>query len=155
VISVFRINYRRKVELGDLDYGARLSAGRWHTPTAGQPAVVYTAGSRALAQLERRMHCNGVAPVDMALLRLELDNGAKLLDARDLKLRKDWFESESYSQSFGNRWLASRASLGLWVPSYVERRESNMLLNPTHPQYKTHVRVVVEDIDFHFDPRMF
>ena len=118
--------------------------------------MVYAAGSRALAQLERRVHCNGVSPVDMALLRLELGDGARVLDAiADLKLKKNWHDSEAYSQSFGNRWLASNRSLALWVPSYVERRERNMLLNPRHPQYKTHIRVVVEALEFQFDPRMF
>ena len=118
--------------------------------------MVYTAGSRALAQLERRVHCNGISPVDMALLRLEIQSGAKILDAlADLGLEKNWHGRESYSQLFGNDWLASRASIALWVPSYVERRERNMLLNPAHPQYATHVKVFVEELDFEFDPRMF
>lgn len=117
---------------------------------------MYAAGSRALAQLEKRVHCNGVAPADMALLRLEIADGATVLDARkDLGLRRNWWSSESYTQELGNRWLASKASLGLWVPSYVERRERNLLINPSHPQYATHVKVVVEETEFQFDPRMF
>jgi RES domain-containing protein len=144
------------VGLDDLDWGAQRAPGRWHTPKLGQRAVVYTAGSRALAQLEKRVHCNGVSPADMSLLRLELESAAKILDAgRDLGLEKTWHGRETYTQSFGNDWLASRASLGLWVPSYVERRERNLLLNPAHPQYHTHVKVIVEELDFQFDPRMF
>ena len=141
----------------DLDYGARLADGRWHTPPpSGGRAVVYAAGSRALAQLERRVHCNGVAPVDMALLRLELANGASMLDAfPDLHLKRRWFDDESYTQAIGNQWLASQASLALWVPSFVERRERNMLLNPAHPQYATHVHVVIEADPFELDPRLF
>jgi RES domain-containing protein len=143
--------------LKDLYFGALRNAGRWHTPRAGAlTAVVYTAGSRALAQLEKRVHCNGVEPANMALLRLELADGATLLSAaEDLGLRDDWRDDETYTQMLGNVWVRDRASLGLWVPSYVEGRERNLLLNPDHPQYDTHVIVVVEDAEFHFDPRMF
>lgn len=119
-------------------------------------AVVYTAGSRALAQLEKRVHCNGVAPADQALLRIELADDAAILHARtDLGLEEDWSEREAYTQSFGNTWFASRRSLGLWVPSFVEQREHNMLLNPGHAQYATHVDVIVEEPQFDFDPRLF
>jgi RES domain-containing protein len=117
---------------------------------------VYTAGTRALAQLEKRVHCNGIEPADMALLRIEIATGATLLDAeKDLALAADWRSDEAYTQGFGDDWFAKATSLGLWVPSYVEPRERNLLLNPNHPQYDTHVQVVVEDADFHFDPRMF
>jgi RES domain-containing protein len=92
----------------------------------------------------------------MALLRLDLAVGANLLSAEDdLGLRDDWRDDEAYTQALGNQWLLARSSLGLWVPSYVETRERNLLLNPDHPQYATHVTVVVEDPHFHFDPRMF
>ena len=141
----------------DLYFGALRSSGRWHTPQTGAVrAVVYTAGTRALAQLEKRVHCNGIAPADMALLRIEIANGASLFDARnDLHLKATWRDDESYTQGFGNGWFAKATSLGLWVPSYVEPRERNLLLNPSHAQYDTHVRVVVEEADFQFDPRMF
>ncbi len=92
----------------------------------------------------------------MALLRLELADGATFLSAADdIGLRDDWRDDEAYTQALGNAWFAGGTSLGLWVPSYVERRERNILLNPEHPQYATHVTLVVEDPDFHFDPRMF
>jgi RES domain-containing protein len=153
---VYRIGYRGAVGLHDLYFGALRDAGRWHTPRAGaRTAVVYTAGSRALAQLEKRVHCNGIEPADMALLRLDLADGAKLVSAEDLGLRDDWRNDEAHTQAVGNDWLLARKSLGLWVPSYVEKRERNLLLNPEQTQYATHVTVVVEDRDFHFDPRMF
>ncbi len=91
----------------------------------------------------------------MALLRLDLARGARLLTASALGLKKDWRSDEAYTQAFGNDWLRRGKSLGLWVPSFVETRERNLLLNPEHPQYATHVGLVVEEREFHFDPRMF
>ena len=140
----------------DLYLGALDNAGRWHTPPAGLSyAVVYASGSRSLAQLEKRAHCNGVEPVDQALLRLDLADGASLLDARSLGLKRAWRAHETHTRSFGDHWFTRRMSLGLWVPSCVEPRERNLLLNPGHAQYDSHVKVVVEEHEFRFDPRMF
>ena len=52
------------------------------------------------------------------------------------------------------RWLASKSSLGLWVPSFVEPAENNLLLNPAHPDYAK-VGLVVEKNPFTFDPMLF
>ncbi len=121
-------------------------------PPLGLP-IVYAASSRALAQLEKRVHANGVAPVRQALIRLELPEGAVVLDAKDnLALQSPrWRLDEGYSQGIGIDWLHSNASLGLWVPSIVEPQERNLLINPAHPQYAA----VTEILDFEFDPRLF
>jgi RES domain-containing protein len=118
--------------------------------------MVYAASSRALAQLEKRVHANGVAPIKQALIRLELPIGAVILDAKDdLALESPrWRSDEGYTQGVGVDWLQSTASLGLWVPSVVEPQERNLLINPTHPQYAA-IAVVTEIFDFEFDPRLF
>lgn len=154
-LCVFRIGFDGDVTLEGLAYGSRLSNGRWHVnaPGSGQP-VVYTAQSRALAQLEKRVHCNGVQPVEQALMRIELLDGALMLHAVDIGLAANWKADEGYTQGFGLAWLRGKKSLGLWVPSYVEPFEGNLLLNPRHDQYHTHVQVVIERSPFEFDPRM-
>ena len=118
--------------------------------------MVYAASSRALAQLEKRVHANGVAPVKQALIRLDLPLGAVILDALDdLDLEAPrWRADEGYTQGIGVDWLQSCASLGLWVPSVVEPQERNLLINPAHPQY-TSITVVTETLNFEFDPRLF
>ncbi len=118
--------------------------------------MVYAASSRALAQLEKRVHANGLAPIKQALIRLELPIGAVILDAKDdLALESPrWRLDEGYTQGVGVDWLQSTASLGLWVPSVVEPQERNLLINPAHPQYAA-ITVVTEIFDFEFDPRLF
>ena len=116
--------------------------------------LVYAASSRALCQLERRVHSNGIMPKNLALLRLEIPQGAKLKLAFDLALPADWRQNQAATQTIGMRWLAAKSSLGLWVPSFVEPAENNLLLNPNHPDY-VRVRVVVEKNPFTFDPRLF
>ena len=139
-----------------MPYGSTLGPGRWHLPPASGLPVVYAASSRALAQLEKRVHANGVAPIKQALIRLELPTGAVILDAKDdLGMESPrWRLDEGYKQGVGVDWLQSPASLGLWVPSVVEPQERNLLINPAHPQY-TSIAVVTETLNFEFDPRLF
>ena len=154
--AVWRICYNGDLNLAGLAYGSTLGPGRWHlAPPMGLP-VVYAASSRALAQLEKRVHANGVPPVRQALIRLEMPLHAITLDAvTDLALQTPkWREDEGYTQDIGTQWLDSRTSLGLWVPSIVEPQERNLLINPAHPQY-SEITVAVEVMDFEFDPRLF
>jgi RES domain-containing protein len=154
--QVWRICFNGDLSLGALPFGSTLGPGRWHVPApVGQP-VVYAAGSRALAQLEKRVHANGVAPANQALIRLEIDAALALLDAQhDLNLKTlQWRDNEGYTQAFGVQWLRSNASLGLWVPSFVEPQEMNLLINPAHPAYAT-IKVVIEVQAMQFDVRLF
>ena len=116
--------------------------------------MVNCGASRALCQLEKRVHCNGAAPKNMALFRLELPGDAVLLDAFTLGLAAHWREHQAITQNLGMQWLESGQSLGLWVPSYIEPREHNLLLNPAHADY-ARIKLVAEKTPFVFDPRLF
>ena len=156
--SVWRIGYCASpqppppVILASLGYGSTLGNGRWHT--AGALQIVYAASSRALCQLEKRVHSNGANPKDQALMRLTLPAAAKLDDVHDIGLPTDWRASVSVTQAIGMGWLAAGASLGLWVPSFVESSEANLLLNPAHPAYAS-IALDIERHPFRFDPRLF
>ena len=137
---VWRIGHAGALSLGDLGFGklgcgAALGDGRWHAGCSGARQVVYCASSRALCQLERRVHCNGATPKNMALIRLEISRKSHLNAATDLALPADWRQNQGATQTIGMRWLASKSSLGLWVPSFVEPAENNLLLNPAHPDF--------------------
>jgi RES domain-containing protein len=153
----YRIGYSGALSLDSLWFGSTLAPGRWHTNLSGfaQP-VVYASASRALSQLEKRVNANGVAPVKQALIKLELAKGCKCLSAiTHLMLKDDWKNDLAYTQDVGTAWLKSKSSLALWVPAYVEPLENNLLINPMHPQYQSHVKITVERNPFVFDPRMF
>ncbi len=90
----------------------------------------------------------------MALVRLEIPKKFDLTAVTDLALPTDWRQNQAATQTLGMRWLASKSSLGLWVPSFVEPAENNLLLNPAHPDY-ARVGLVVEKNPFNFDPRLF
>jgi RES domain-containing protein len=122
------------------------SAGRWHK--LGQP-IVYTAGSRALALLERTVHLeDGVAAAGDDLvffdLRIPHDVSRRLIspDRLDQLATRipvgeppDWRTADHpMCQRIGSQWLLSGESCLLIVPSAVTRHDPLVLINPHHPE---------------------
>jgi hypothetical protein len=66
--------------------------GRWHSLRTGAVSrrVICCAGTRALAQLEKRVHANGIAPVGQALFRLELHDGL-VVSSEDKEFKHPFF----------------------------------------------------------------
>jgi RES domain-containing protein len=154
-IAVFRIGLAIAMTVADQAHGSGLAPGRWHSLRAGvfSRRVIHCAGTRALAQLEKRVHANGIAPVGQALFRLELPDGLVVPTAQAAGLPDDWRDSEAVTQAFGDRWLDTGAELALWVPSYVEPVEHNLIINALHPRL-AEVALVKERDPFEFDPRL-
>jgi RES domain-containing protein len=138
--------------LSTLGFGSTLGSSRWHAK--GAHSLVYAASNRALCQLEKRVHCNGANPKNQALMQLDIPDDSPLMVASDLGLPADWQSDEAATQAFGLSWLESLSSLGLWVPSYVEPSELNLLINPAHPDYRK-ILLTIERCPFRFDPRLF
>ena len=158
MITVWRIGYCADPQiepakiLAGLGFGSRQGNGRWHQQ--GPVEVVYAGSTRALCQLEKRVHCNGFTPKHQALMRLDLPSDATLLEVTEIGLPEHWKSDEGITQQIGMDWLSSGSSLGLWVPSYIEPQEKNLLLNPQHSQF-TKIQLTLERHPFKFDPRMF
>jgi RES domain-containing protein len=87
-------------------------------------------------------------------MRLDLPDGASVLNIMDLGLPANWHTSEAITQSLGLAWLSSGTSLGLWVPSTIEPEDKNLLINPAHHLYGS-IKLTVERNLFEFDPRLF
>lgn len=150
--SVYRIGLRTAKTLDDHAFGSALFSGRWHSLRAGPTPrrVVYAASSRALAQLEKRVHANGVTPASQALFVLTLPSSIAIDHATP---PADWKSDIGITQRIGDRWLDAAQSPALWVPSYVEPSEMNILINPSHP-LASRIAIVPERDPFIFDPRL-
>ncbi len=152
---VYRIGFAKARSVDEQAYGSTLFDGRWHSLRAGpRPRrVIYAASSRALAQLEKRVHANGVAPINQALFALTLPDEVTIAHAHERDLPAHWREDLSASQAFGNAWLDRGQELALWVPSFVEPAEDNLLIHPEHPRI-AEVAIQAERDPFEFDPRL-
>lgn len=133
-VSFWRIATRgRTWEPTDLSGGGgAATGGRWNEK--GVPAL-YAASSVALACLETLVHMNqGGLPIARYLVELEVpqevaDSGLRL------DLPPDWnaLPTSFAAAQAGTAWLKARSSLLLYVPSVIVPMESNVLLNPAHP----------------------
>lgn len=117
--------------------------------------VIYTASSRALACLENLVHRSGEGlngNFKITVIRLPDDASIRKLTLRDLPDR--WFTAgrSSACRTTGDRWVESGSTLLLRVPSSIIRDETNVLINPAHPEFAD--VAVQEIVEFEFDRRL-
>lgn len=116
--------------------GAKRSGGRWNRP--GMP-VLYTASNIALACLETIVHLSGGdLPLNRYLVRIDVPDdvwqGARVLSSETAPVGWDAIPAGKVSLDSGDQWLADSAAPALLsVPSVIVPEESNVLINPAHP----------------------
>lgn len=135
--SVWRIASDTKdYEADDLSgAGAKATGGRWNEP--GVP-MLYCSASRALACLETVVHLNaGGLPLNRYLVEIEMPDdvwaAARIETAASLNVGWDAQPAGRVSIGLGSDWVRSKSSLLLLVPSAIVPEESNVLVNPEHP----------------------
>jgi len=151
MLTAWRIveaKYLSKAFTGD---GARLYGGRWNSKGV---AVVYTAGSLALASME--MVVNLPSPkLLQAFVRVPVHFKPELVEILEAgKLPRDWTSRpiSPATKTIGDRWVKARRSAVLQVPSIVVPEEHNYLLNPNHPDF---VKIEIgQPAVYYFDPRL-
>jgi RES domain-containing protein len=123
-------------------------AGRWNS--AGG-LIVYTSTTLSLAVLEILVHTRRPMPNSWPLF---------VADVPDRSIEKlspvpqnwDAHPPSASSREAGDKWLQSKVSVGLLVPSVIIPQESNCLLNPAHPDFS--LDWVEGPLDFPLDPRL-
>ena len=68
-------------------------------------------------------------------------------------LKQTWQKDIDYSRFIGNEFLKTKKSLLLKVPSAIIPEETNVLINPAHPDFKK-VKIIKAS-PFQFDTRLF
>ena len=114
--------------------GAKRSGGRWNRK--GTP-LVYTSHSRALACLEVLAHLShGGLPLNRYLVQILIPLEQWQLAVHfDPAANVGWdaLPPALVSLDWGTQWAQSGVSLVAHVPSIVVPEETNILLNPQHP----------------------
>ena len=113
--------------------GGLLASARWHTQ--GRP-IVYLAQSPAGALTEVLVHLE-LEPDDLPrsykLLKVEVPGDVAVARVDLAALPKRWKDKLTITRTIGDKWLASRKTALLRVPSVIVPETFNVLLNPEHP----------------------
>jgi RES domain-containing protein len=123
--------------------------GRWHS--RGRP-VVYTARSESLARLEALVHFNPTTAPRLVLLEASLPDALVSPVGGPLPAGWDDVPDSGAARPVGDAWLRSGSSVALEVPSIHSRSESNVLLNPAHPDFRR--LVIGAPVPIAFDHRL-
>lgn len=99
---------------------ARLYGGRWNHPGF---ALVYTAGSRALALLETLVHLTE-PPRDYVCMVIEIPFAPEDRTSEIGAVRR-WNTRDKFTKDFGTNWCRAAKECVLQVPSVVVPEESN------------------------------
>lgn len=150
-LSVWRIVKQKHIATAMTGEGARLYGGRWNS--AGQ-AVVYTASSAALAAMEMLVHLERTELLAAyALIEVLVPN--RLVHSIDPSLLPDHLRETPPPPSLrriGDGWLNEKRSVALRVPSAIVDVDTNVLLNPQHPDIS---KITVQKArPFAFDRRL-
>ena len=130
--------------------GARLYGGRWNAK--GTP-LVYCSSTLSLAVLEVLVHAASL-PANFVAIQIDIPDEVTI-DAWPLSsLPSGWQAMPAPVQlaRMGTRWAHGLGAVALEVPSAIVEVETNVLINPAHPEAS---RLVVHSARaFPFDPRL-
>ena len=114
--------------------GGLETSARWHSQ--GRP-IVYLAESVSGALLEVLVHLE-LTPVRLPksyrLLKVEAPDDISIEALSPTDLNESWTEDETLTRTLGDRWLASKRSALLRVPSAIVPETFNVLLNSAHEE---------------------
>jgi len=129
--------------------GGRYVDGRWHT--RGRP-IVYTARAESLAKLEALVHFRLAIAPRLVLVQATLPDALAATLRGALPAGWDDVPDSGAARSVGDSWLQSGSSLALEVPSVHSSTETNVLINPAHPDFAQ--LVIGNPVPFAFDRRL-
>jgi len=150
-VIVYRIAKKRYIH--DLSgTGARIYGGRWNHKGI---SIVYASESRSLATVEYLVHVNlAIVPSGLSISSIKIPDRISPKQISTSGLPSNWreFPAPSELAEIGTKWALANETLLLRVPSAVVEHEFNMLINPSHPDFK-HVKIIDTE-DCRFDERL-
>lgn len=131
--------------------GAATYGGRWHSKGT---YVLYTASTSSLALLESIVHLSNISTIDYCIACFEIPE-EKIFRIDNNRLPKNWNANPAPGDTavLGDHLIKQNEYLGLEVPSVIVPEETNILLNPKHPDFEK-IRIVYKR-KIGFDQRFF
>ncbi len=111
--------------------GSTLAPGRWNSLTS---PMIYASTNYATAMLEKLVHAGGALPPRQHFITITIPNGI----AYEMVTKDNlpgWHDANcKIARAFGRAWVREARSAVLIVPSVVARMDTNILINPAHPE---------------------
>ncbi len=130
--------------------GAKLRGGRWNS--AGLP-LVYTSTTISLSLLELLIYNATYEELQNNYLMKIQVPGITENSLTPINLKKQWQKDIGYSRFIGDSFLTTKKNMLLKVPSPIIPEEHNVLINPSHPDFKK-IKIITA-FPFEFDNRLF
>ncbi len=112
--------------------GSRTTPGRWNR--LGQP-MIYASEHYSTAMLEKLIRL-GEMPPNQHFIEITIERGVSYEEFNEANI-PGWYEqNQDKARAFGSRWFAERRSAILIAPSVVARMDTNVLINPDHPDFQ-------------------
>jgi RES domain-containing protein len=110
--------------------GSTIVPGRWNEPST---PTIYAGEHYSTAMLEKLARGNGLLPPNQHFIAITISKDTSYeIASKDHLPGWDMLEPK-VSREFGARWVNEMRCAILLVPSYVARRERNIVINPAHP----------------------
>lgn len=130
--------------------GSTIAPGRWNTP--GSP-VIYASEHFSTALLEKLVHGSGRLPPNQHYIEITIPRGLSYEVFSPPSLPGWDAMPPTASKAFGEQWCIERRSVILIVPSVIARVDSNVLINPAHPEFPTIANSLHQPV--YWDRRLF
>ena len=117
--------------------------------------MVYGTSSLSLAVLELLVHVDPAdVPDDLVAIRFECPDDLAISRLLPADLPGDWSLATGMEtlRALGARWLKAREVAILIVPSVIVPAETNVLVNPRHPD-AARIKAIARE-PFQLDPRL-
>lgn len=113
--------------------GSTIAPGRWNTPAS---PVIYTSEHYSTALLEKLVHGSGRLPPNQHYVEITIPRSLSYEVFSPPALPGWDTMPATVSKAFGEEWCLERRSAILIVPSVIARLDSNVLINPSHPEFR-------------------
>ena len=113
--------------------GSTLAPGRWNTRAS---PVIYTSEHYSTALLEKLVHGSGRLPPNQYYVTVTIPRGVSYEVLSEPALPGWDTMPATVSKAFGEHWCVERRTAILIAPSVVARLDTNVVINPAHPEFK-------------------
>ncbi|MEM1169419.1 MAG: RES family NAD+ phosphorylase [Cyanobacteria bacterium P01_H01_bin.35] len=135
-LTIWRISHKKYIDIALTGESYNRSRGRWNSKGT---ALIYTSATLSLATLETLvcMEIENFGNIFVSI-SVRIPDNFPIKQVDESLLPHNWRDTPSPEAlaSIGDKWLTSKTTAVLRVPSAIIPQEYNYLINPLHPDFE-------------------